>query len=168
MIETFKSALPDDIHHLAERLMFEISGRRMMVSLAESCTGGLLAAVLTDVEGSSHSFDRGYVAYTDTAKHRLLGVSEHILDVHGAVSAQAAKAMVEGVLAASDADLALSVTGFAGPGGPGEEPGLVYFGLQRRGRPARVERRRFGDVSRSCVRLACLRTGLSLLGEEVK
>jgi nicotinamide-nucleotide amidase len=159
--------LPAEIHDLAERVMAQVSGRGLMLSLAESCTGGLLAAVLTDVEGCSHGFDRGYVAYSDDAKHRLLGVSAHILEVHGAVSAQAAKAMVEGVLAASAADIALSITGFAGPGAAGEEPGLVYFGVQFRSRSARVERRRFGETSRAAVRLSSLRTSLSLLFEEV-
>ncbi len=163
MIETFKEALPGDIQHHAEVVMREVCERQMMVSLAESCTGGLLAAVLTDIEGCSHGFDRGFVAYTDPAKHRLLNVPLWILEVHGAVSAPTAKAMVEGTLAASDGDLALSITGFAGPGGPDDEAGLVYFGVQRRERPARIEERRFGEVSRAAVRLACLRTSLDLL-----
>lgn len=164
MIETFQNGLPVDVHRLAEQVMAGICERGWTVALAESCTGGLLAAVLTDIEGCAHGFDRGFVTYTDAAKTRQLDVPRRLLEVHGAVSEPVAEAMVQGALAQSDADLALSVTGFAGPGAPGEEAGLVFFGLQRRGAEPRVEMRRFGDASRASVRLACLRTGLGLLG----
>lgn len=164
MIETFQNGLPPDIHKLAEEVMAAICERGWTVALAESCTGGLLAAVLTDIEGCSHGFDRGFVTYTDTAKARQLGVPGRLLEVHGAVSEPVARAMVQGALGQSEADLALSVTGFAGPGAPGEEAGLVFFGLQRRGAEPSVEMRRFGAVSRASVRLDCLRTGFGLLG----
>lgn len=163
MIETFQNGLPTDVHRLAEQVMAGVCGRRWTVALAESCTGGLLAAVLTDIEGCAHGFDRGFVTYTDAAKARQLGVPDDLLARHGAVSEPVAAAMVEGALAQSDAELALSVTGFAGPGAPEEEAGLVFFGLQRRGAAPVVEVRRFGDASRARVRLACLRTGLGLL-----
>ena len=164
-IETFSHALPADIHHAATALMRQICDRRLLLGLAESCTGGLFAAVVTDVEGCAHGFDRGFVVYTDAAKARALGVSQQILDREGAVSAPAACAMAEGALAASDADLVLSITGYAGPGAPGEEPGLVFFGIARRGQDARAVERHFGAVSRAEVRQACLRTGLALLDE---
>jgi len=88
MIETFAAPLPSDIHHLAGVLMRELSERGLLLSLAESCTGGLLAAVLTDVEGSAHAFDRGFVVYTDAAKHRLFDAPTLVLEEDGAVSAR--------------------------------------------------------------------------------
>jgi nicotinamide-nucleotide amidase len=163
MIETFADALPADIHHLATVLMAEACARQAQLAVAESCTGGLLAAVMTDVEGCAHAFDRGFVAYTDAAKQSLLGVPADLLARHTAVSAQAAAAMAQGALANSQADIALSVTGFAGAGAPGEEPGLVFFGVARRHLGHRVVERHFGDGSRSAVRLACLRTALELM-----
>lgn len=165
MIETFKDGLPGDIHRLAEQVMAKVCERGWKLTLAESCTGGLMAAVLTDVEGRAHGFDRGFVTYTDEAKARQLRVSKALLDRHGAVSGPVAAAMVEGALLESAGDIALSITGFAGPGAPDEEPGLVYFGLQQRGASPQVEERRFGNASRAHVRLACLRTGLDLLRE---
>ena len=143
--------------------MTAICDREQMLAVAESCTGGLLAAVLTDVEGCSHGFDRGFVVYTDDAKRDLLGVPEHILKSDGAVSAPAARAMAEGTLAASKAHAVLSITGYAGPGAPGEEPGLVFFGVSRRGGRTHVVERHFGDLSRAEVRRLCLRTGMELL-----
>lgn len=163
MIETFSDALPPDIHRAAALVMREAAERRMMIALAESCTGGLLAATLTDVEGCAHAFDRGFVTYTDEAKTELLGVPAEMIRAHTAVSAPVARAMASGALGDSDAMVALSVTGFAGPGAPGEEAGLVYFGIARRHRPAQVLERRFGAVTRAAVRRACLRTGFTLL-----
>ncbi len=168
MIETFQDGLPADVHDLAERVMHAICDRQWTLSLAESCTGGLFAAVLTDVEGCAHGFDRGFVTYTNEAKQAQLNVPARLIATYSAVSAPVAAAMVEGALAKSDSDLALSVTGFAGPGGEDEEPGLVYFGVQRRGQPAAVEEHRFGDRSRAAVRIACLRTGLGLLSRFAK
>jgi nicotinamide-nucleotide amidase len=163
MIETFANALPADIHHLATVLMAEACARQIRLAVAESCTGGLLAAVMTDVEGRAHAFDRGFVVYTDAAKQSLLGVPVDVLARYTAVSAQAAAAMAKGALVNSQADLALSVTGFAGAGAPGEEAGLVFFGLARRHLGHRVVEHHFGDGSRAAVRLACLRTGLQLM-----
>jgi nicotinamide-nucleotide amidase len=167
MIETFAQGLPEDIHDLATGLMHAICERRGRLATAESCTGGLIAAVLTDVEGCAHGFDRGFVCYTDDAKRDQLGVPAAILKEATAVSAPAANAMAEGALAASAADIALAVTGFAGPGAPGEENGLVYFAIARRDHPAEVIERHFGAGSRAEIRLACLRTGLRLLSERV-
>ena len=103
----------------------------LTMAVAESCTGGLLSAAITDIAGASAYFERGFITYSNQAKHELLGVPLHTLDTYGAVSAQAAAAMVQGVLAHSHADIALSITGIAGPhGGSADKPvGLVFFGL---------------------------------------
>lgn len=167
MIETFAAPLPADIHAAAESVMRRACDQRLSIALAESCTGGLFSAVLTDIEGCAHGFERGFVTYTDPGKHEALGVPMSILETAGAVSAPAARAMADGAIARSEADLALSITGFAGPGGPGDEAGLVYFGLARRGGSTRILERHFGDKSRAEVRLACLREGLALLEEAI-
>jgi nicotinamide-nucleotide amidase len=143
--------------------MRELSDRGRRVSVAESCTGGLVAALLTDVEGYSHAFDRGFVSYTDGAKHALLDVSTQTLERHGAVSPEAAEEMAAGALANSTSDVALSITGFAGKAGPDDEVGLVYFGLARKSRPCLVEERHFGDLGRSGIRIEAVRTGVELL-----
>lgn len=163
MIETFAQPLPADVHALAESLMAEICHRRMKIAVAESCTGGLAAAVLTDVEGCSHGFDRGFVTYTDDAKHAQLKVPRRVLETVGAVSPDAALAMASGALDASEADVALSITGFAGPGGPGDPPGLVYFGTAVRGREPQYAVRHFVLTDRTSVRIDSLRVGFQLL-----
>jgi nicotinamide-nucleotide amidase len=163
VIETFDDPLPRDIHQRAIGLMQAVCDKGLKLALAESCTGGLLAAVLTDVEGCSHGFERGFVAYTDDAKQQLLAVPPTILAFDGAVSEAAARAMAEGALAASNADLALAVTGFAGPGAPDEEPGLVFLTAARRSGVVAVLERHYGDASRARVRLECLRDGIDLL-----
>ena len=114
-----------------------------MIALAESCTGGLMAAVLTDVEGCAHGFDRGFVAYADAAKLEQLDVPPPVLEQDGAVSQAAARAMCLGALGASQAHVALSITGFAGQGGPGEEAGLVFFAAARRNGPVQVAERHY-------------------------
>jgi nicotinamide-nucleotide amidase len=167
LIETFSEPLPADIHCLAESLMRAACGLSLTLSVAESCTGGLLAAVLTDVEGCAHAFDRGFVAYTDGAKRELLGVPAEVLSGPGAVSAPAAKAMALGALDASKAQLAISITGFAGRGAIGEEPGLSFIGLARRYHDVQVIERHFGDIGRAAVRLECLRVALRSLGAEL-
>ncbi len=116
---------------LAERLQGRCLGRRLTVAVAESCTGGLVAATITAVAGSSGYFLGGVVSYADTAKASLLGVPEATLGAHGAVSAQVAVAMATGARARFASDLAVSITGVAGPdGGSAEKPvGLTYVGL---------------------------------------
>jgi nicotinamide-nucleotide amidase len=120
------------------------------------------------VEGCSHGFDRGFVTYTDDAKHEVLGVSREILSRDGAVSPAAAIAMTAGALGSSKGALALSITGFAGPGGPGDEPGLVYFALGWRNGLISVTEQRFGDVSRAAVRIGCLEIATDLLMRAMK
>jgi nicotinamide-nucleotide amidase len=137
----------------------------LKIATAESCTGGLLAAALTSVSGSSAVVERGYVTYTNVAKTQSLGVSHSLLNAHGAVSAEVAEAMAEGALTRSNADVAISITGIAGPGGEtADKPvGLVYFGLAREHMKTVTIERRFGNVSRDEVREASVNVALTLL-----
>ena len=137
----------------------------LMAATAESCTGGLIAALLTEIPGSSAVLERGFVVYSNAAKQELLGVPAATLASHGAVSAETAKAMAEGALGASKAEVVVSVTGIAGPdGGSAEKPaGLVHFACARRGMPTVAHEERFGDIGRGAVRIASLRVGLDLL-----
>jgi nicotinamide-nucleotide amidase len=131
---------------------------------AESCTGGLICGLLTEIPGSSKIVERGYVTYSDRAKEECLGVAPDLLDRFGAVSAEVAEAMAEGALHHSAAEVALSVTGIAGPGGgsPEKPVGLVYFGYGRAGQIAMLEKR-FGNLGRTEIRLAAVQTALDLL-----
>ncbi|MGH7012928.1 MAG: CinA family protein [Stellaceae bacterium] len=156
----------DSLHALAETVLTRCRARRWLIGLAESCTGGLVTAALTDIPGSSDVVDRGFVTYSDRAKAELLGVPVPVLVTHGAVSAETAAAMAHGVLAKSKVDLAVAVTGIAGPGGgSAEKPiGLVWFAVASRGGEPRVERQVFaGD--RRAVRAAATRRALELLAE---
>jgi nicotinamide-nucleotide amidase len=156
-------ALPDDIEDAARRVLGIACKRELSIATAESCTGGLLASLLTDVEGASHAFDRGFVVYTEDAKCDLLRVHRSTLDHCGAVSEETARAMAEGALDRSKADVTLAITGFAGPGAPGDEPGLVHFACAIRGGEVTHREEHFGDIGRGPVRLQCLRTALAML-----
>lgn len=137
----------------------------LRIATAESCTGGMVAAVLTDVAGSSDVFDRGFVTYSNTAKVEMLGVSPATLATHGAVSEPVAREMAEGALARSGAGLAVAITGIAGPGGSEFKPeGRVCFGLAQRDRLTRVETVEFGALGRARVRKAATAHALALLG----
>lgn len=134
------------------------------IATAESCTGGMVSAALTDVAGSSDVFDRGFVTYSNAAKQEMLGVLPETLAAHGAVSEAVAREMAEGALRHSAADLAVSITGIAGPGGSEFKPeGRVCFGLARRGQPTQVETVEFGANGRDKVRRAARDHALSLL-----
>jgi nicotinamide-nucleotide amidase len=161
MAEALDPAIPDDIEHLAQAVLDAACDRELMLATAESCTGGLLASLLTDIPGKSHAFERGLVTYTDEAKHEVLGVPMMILGTDGAVSEASARAMAEGAIRHSRADLAVSITGFT-EGGPGQPAGLVHFACARRGGPTWHRLERFGDVGRAEVRLRALRVGLTL------
>lgn len=138
-----------------------------MVATAESCTGGLVAAALTGIPGSSDVFDRGFVTYSNGAKTAQLGVAEALIASSGAVSEAVAAAMAEGALARSQAAVAVSVTGVAGPGGgsPDKPVGLVCFGLARRGAATRTLTERFGPRSRRRIRAQAVLRALRLLAE---
>lgn len=139
--------------------------RGVMIATAESCTGGLIIAALTDVAGSSDVVDRGYITYSNAAKQEMLGVRSATLEACGAVSEQVAAEMAEGALAhSSKAALAVSVTGIAGPGGSEHKPeGRVCFGLAMRGRTTRVETVEFGAPGRAAVRAATREHALALV-----
>ncbi len=141
----------------------------IMIATAESCTGGMVAAALTDVAGSSDVFDRGFITYSNAAKMAMLGVRAKTLADHGAVSEEVAAEMAEGALAHSDALIAVSVTGIAGPGGSEFKPeGRVCFGLARKGRDTRVETVDFGALGRAKVRSAARDRALELLAEGLR
>ncbi|GAB4524729.1 MAG: CinA family protein [Amphiplicatus sp.] len=151
---------------LARAVIEKAAAKGRMIATAESCTGGMIAAALTDIPGSSAAFERGFVTYSNEAKAELLGVPPALIAAHGAVSAAVARAMAAGALASSRADVAVSVTGVAGPdGGTPEKPvGLVWFGLAARdGGGARVERRLFAKGSRPFVRAKSVETALGLI-----
>ncbi len=140
------------------------------VVTAESCTGGLIAGALTSVSGSADVVDRGYVTYSNEAKSEMIGVPEALLAQFGAVSEPVAKAMAEGALQRSRAQLSISVTGIAGPtGGTPEKPvGLVHFATALTGGQTRPLRRTFGDIGRDQVRETAVRTALGLLLERLQ
>jgi nicotinamide-nucleotide amidase len=139
--------------------------RGLKIVTAESCTGGLVAALLTEIAGSSDVVERGFVTYSNEAKQECLGVRAETLAAYGAVSAATAHEMAAGALGHSRADLAISVTGIAGPGGgSAEKPvGLVHFACARRGGAVEAAERRFGDLGRTAVRRASVAQALAML-----
>ena len=153
-----------DLTAKAEAVLAACRAAGLMLATAESCTGGMVAAALTDIAGSSDVVERGFVTYSNEAKTELLGVPAALIATHGAVSAEVAEAMARGALARAPIGLAVSITGIAGPGGatPGKPVGLVYFGIARRGGPSRTERHVFaGD--RAHVRHDAASRALDLL-----
>lgn len=168
MSETLEDALPDHLDAQATRLMHRLCDKKLMVATAESCTGGMLAALLTDIEGAGHGFDRGFVTYSKESKAQLLGIDRDLLDKNEAVSEVVARAMAEGALHRSDAQIALAVTGFAGPAGPGHEEGLVHTALARRGRDTVHRVDHFGAIGRGPVRVKSLQVMLDLLEQALR
>ncbi len=136
-----------------------------LIATAESCTGGLVSAALTSVPGSSDVFDRGFVTYTNTAKSEMLGVPFWLIEKHGAVSEEVARAMAGGALAHSNATIAVAITGIAGPGGgTADKPvGLVHFAAERRDLPTQHQRVAFGDLGRDEVRRRSVACALRML-----
>lgn len=149
---------------LASGLLAACRARGILLATAESCTGGLIAGALTDIAGSSDVVDRGFVTYSNDAKMEMLGVRQATLDAHGAVSRETAIEMAAGALARSNAGIALSVTGVAGPGGgsPDKPVGLVWLGLALAGQPATAERRLFEDKGRGFIRRETVKTALAM------
>lgn len=155
----------ETVEALARAVIAKARAAGLHVATAESCTGGMVAAALTDVAGASVVFERGFVTYSNRAKEEMLGVPGVTIDNFGAVSAETASAMAEGALARSRADVAVSITGIAGPGGAtATKPvGLVHFALcARDGTVQRIERR-FGDIGRAQVREKAAATALAML-----
>lgn len=161
------SLFPADITAMAESIIRDFTAADIMVSTAESCTGGLIAGALTEISGSSAVVDRGFVTYTNTAKMQMLGVQEEALARFGAVSEETARQMVHGALFRSRADLAVAVTGIAGPGGGSlEKPvGLVHLAAKSRSGKLVHRKMLYGDIGRTEVRLATIRTALQMLVE---
>jgi nicotinamide-nucleotide amidase len=159
--------MPNDLLSLADQLGQQLSKRGQMLALAESCTGGWIAQSVTEIAGSSVWFDRGFVTYSNAAKIAMLGVRESTLQQYGAVSSQTASEMVAGALKFSDADMALAVTGIAGPGGgTAEKPvGLVFIAWQTRGQPCRCLKQHF-EGDRYAVRRQTVQKALQCLLDE--
>ncbi|MDB5459054.1 MAG: cinA [Caulobacteraceae bacterium] len=162
MAEALDPILPGRVEALTRQVLTEASLRGFGLATAESCTGGLLASLLTDVPGASHAFDRGFVVYTDAAKAELLGVDRALLKTHGAVSEPVARAMAEGALRRSAAEIALSITGWA-EGAPGHPAGLVHFASARRSHPTTHRVECFGDIGRARLRIGCLEASLEMM-----
>jgi nicotinamide-nucleotide amidase len=155
--------MADVIAEAKARALIEAArARGLRIATAESCTGGLVSAAITDVAGSSDVFDRGFVSYSYPAKVAMLGVAQMLLTEHGAVSEAVARAMAEGALAASEADVAVAVTGVAGPGASEAKPeGLVWFATAT-AEETRALRRDFGALGREAVRARSVETALDL------
>jgi nicotinamide-nucleotide amidase len=156
-----------ELQTAARRLLDICRARKLKLALAESCTGGLVAAALTEIPGSSDVLDRGFVTYSNAAKQEMLGVSASVLETKGAVSKETAEAMASGALARSGADLSAAITGVAGPGGgTAEKPvGLVHFAAARRDGRLVHRERRYGDLSRAEIRHRSVLEALAMLAE---
>ncbi|WP_222305536.1 CinA family protein [Rhizobium leguminosarum] len=159
------SLFPDDILSAAEAIVRDFTAAGLMISTAESCTGGLIAGALTEISGSSAVVDRGFVTYTNSAKIEMLGVQAETLSRFGAVSEETARQMVHGALFRSRAEIAVAVTGIAGPGGgSAEKPvGLVHLAAKSRAGALIHRKVLYGDIGRSEVRLATIRTALEMV-----
>lgn len=155
-----------ELEAIAQKIGSELKARNLMFTSAESCTGGWVGQVVTSVSGSSHWYDRGFITYTNRSKREILGVSTDILARFGAVSEQTARAMAEGALANSRADVSLAITGIAGPGGGSEEKpvGTVCFAWAGKNCEIRTERRQF-DGDRTAVRRQAVEAALLGLSE---
>jgi nicotinamide-nucleotide amidase len=149
----------------AEHVLESCKRKRLSVATAESCTGGLVAAAISAIAGSSAVLDRGYVTYSNRAKQQMLGVAANIIDDYGAVSRQCAEAMAKGALAHATVDLAVSITGIAGPTGatPDKPVGLVHFAAASRSGRLITYEARYGDVGRAEVRHLSLLQALAML-----
>lgn len=160
--ETLSAVLPARLEEATRRLLEKACERELVLAVAESCTGGLLASLLTDVEGVSHAFDRGFVTYSEQAKAEMLGVPERLIDEKGAVSKEVAVAMAEGALERSRANIACAITGFADAG---DEPGLVHLACARQGRVTAHREEHFGPVGRGATRVAAMEAAVEMMTE---
>lgn len=165
MSETLSPILPAEVDRAVRHTLERMIAAGLRLATAESCTGGMLASLFTDVEGASHGFDRGFVVYTDAAKSDLLGILPERIKAHGAVSAEVACDMAEGALAQSAADIAIATTGFAGAAGPHDETGLVHFACARKGCTTKHRVEHFGDIGRGPIRIESMRVAIEMLSE---
>lgn len=152
----------------AAKTLLEICTKKALtLATAESCTGGLVAAVISEIPGSSAVLDRGFVTYSNKAKQQMLGVTPATIDVHGAVSSECAEEMAKGALAHASVDLAISITGIAGPTGavPGKPIGLVFFCAASRSGRLIAHDRKYGDIGRANVRHESVLQALAMLRE---
>jgi nicotinamide-nucleotide amidase len=156
-----------DLIAKAEALLSTLRAKKLMLATAESCTGGLIAGVLTEIAGSSDVVERGFVTYSNEAKNELIGVPMAMIREHGAVSREVALAMAAGALAHSRADITVAVTGVAGPGGgsAAKPVGLVHLAAERRGKPAIHRECRFGDIDRHGIRMASIVVAFEMVDE---
>ena len=159
------AAIPRSIEDRARALLERATAREVAIVTAESCTGGLLASLLTDIEGASGAFERGFVVYSAAAKCELLGIEAAVIDRCGAVSEDVAVAMARGALARSHGDVAVAITGFAGPGAPDDEEGLVHLAAVDRADKVAHRVVHLGGIGRGPVREQSLGVALDLLGE---
>jgi nicotinamide-nucleotide amidase len=157
----------DEITTAVNKLLDRCKAKKLTVATAESCTGGLVAAAISEISGSSLVLDRGFVTYSNEAKQQMLGVTPATIDVYGAVSTECAEEMAKGALAHAQVDLAVSITGIAGPTGavPGKPIGLVYFCAASRSGRIVAHDRKFGDIGRTKVRRASVLQALAMLQE---
>ena len=158
--ETLTAILPEETEAATLRFLAKACERDLTVATAESCTGGMIASLLTDLPGVAHAFERGFVTYTNEAKHEMLGIPLDLIEEVGAVSKVVAIAMAEGALERSRAHIALSVTGYADSG---DEPGLVHFGCARAGRVTAHREEHFGAVGRGQTRLNCMKVAVEMM-----
>lgn len=168
MTETLSAELPPELQRAVHDLLRRVCDEQLRLATAESCTGGLLASVLTDVEGCSHAFDRGFVVYSEAAKKDVLGLGDDLLARHGAVSRPAAIAMAEAALRRSRADVAFAVTGFAGPAGHTDEEGLVHYACARAGRETLHREAHHGAIGRGPIRIRCLAVAVDMIGRMIR
>lgn len=156
---------PAELINRAGRLVTRLAERSLMLATAESCTGGLIAGLITEIPGSSAVLERGFVTYSNEAKEQMLGVHPNLLAKHGAVSAEVARAMAEGALMHSAADISIAVTGIAGPGGgtAAKPVGLVHLAAAEIGCPTLHREIHLGDIGRTAVRLETIGAALSLI-----
>jgi nicotinamide-nucleotide amidase len=159
-----------ELKQRAATLLESFRRKGLMIATAESCTGGLVAALLTDIGGSSAVVERGFVTYSNEAKTELIGVPADLIASHGAVSEPVARAMAEGALARSHADVAVGITGIAGPaGGTATKPvGLVHFGLAKKGASTIHLERRYGDLGRETIRRRAVEDAIGLLEQAIR
>ena len=165
----FQAILSPRVRELARAVLEEAERKNLCIATAESCTGGLLSTLLTDLPGVSHCFGCGFVVYSDEAKTRLLGVSPAMIDKYGAVSRQVAEEMAVQTLERSNAEVALAITGFAGPGSSCEdEEGLVFIAAAKPSSQPEHREFHFGEAGRDLVRLRALESALDLLADTIR